>query len=98
MLSTIIAFLLGVFLAPAVRPLFRPVMLEVVRAMFAITDEVKRMSAQVQESVEDAKAEVDAARAAQAASPQTAPQAASAQAAPSPSAPPYAPTTPASAP
>lgn len=63
MLSTLVAFFLGVFLAPAVRPLFRPVMVELVRAGLAISDEVKRMSAHVQESVEDAKAEVDANRA-----------------------------------
>lgn len=59
------AFLLGVFLAPAVRPLFRPMMVELVRAGLAIADEVKRASAEVQERVEDAKAEAAASRASQ---------------------------------
>jgi hypothetical protein len=66
MFGHLAAFLLGVFLAPAVRPLFRPMMVELVRAGLAIADEVKRATAEVQERVEDAKAEAAATRAPQA--------------------------------
>ena len=62
-LSTIAAFFLGVFLAPAIRPLFRPVMIELIRGGVVLTDEVKRASATLGESMEDAKAEADAERA-----------------------------------
>lgn len=64
MLSLIAAFLLGVFLAPAVRPLFRPVLVEVIRAGLVVSDEVRRMSHTVREGVEDVQAEAQAARAA----------------------------------
>jgi hypothetical protein len=77
MLGYLTAFLLGVFLAPAVRPLFRPLMVELVRAGLANADEVKRATAEVQEGVEDAKAEAEAQRATRAATPR--PAAASAE-------------------
>ena len=64
MLSTVLAFFLGVFLAPAVRPLFRPVLIEMIRAGLVLTDEVKRMQVSLTESMEDARAEAEAAQAA----------------------------------
>jgi hypothetical protein len=84
MLGTITAFLLGVFLAPVVRPLFRPLMVELVRAGLAISDEAKRLSAELQEGVEDAKAEADATRSAR---PASRPASARPAAAPEPASP-----------
>lgn len=66
MLSLTVAFLLGVFLAPAVRPLFRPVLVEVIRAGLVVSDEVRRMSHTVREGVEDVQAEARASSGAQA--------------------------------
>lgn len=63
-LSTFLAFLLGVFLAPAIRPLFRPVLVEVIRAGLVVGDEVRRMSHTVREGVEDVQAEARTARSA----------------------------------
>jgi hypothetical protein len=71
MLGYFFAFVLGVFLAPAVRPLFRPMMVEMVRAGLAIADEIKRATAEVQEGVEDVKAEAEANRAARSSAPAT---------------------------
>lgn len=84
MLTNILMFFLGVLLAPVVRPLLRPLFVEMVRAGVQTVDEVKRLSAQAREGVEDAVAEAEAERAAKAR------QAAAAQAAPPPSAPPPA--------
>lgn len=53
-------FFLGVLLAPVVRPLARPLLLELVRAGLQINEEVKRLSAQVREDIEDAAAEAEA--------------------------------------
>lgn len=64
MLIPLIAFFLGVFLAPVVRPLLRPLFVEIIRATIVTVDEVRRMSVQVRENVEDATAEVQAERAA----------------------------------
>jgi hypothetical protein len=63
MFSYIVAFLLGVFLAPAIRPLFRPILVEVIRAGLVVNDEVRRMSHTVREGVEDVQAEARAAQA-----------------------------------
>jgi hypothetical protein len=60
-LTTVLTFLLGVFLAPAIRPLFRPIFVELIRTGLVLTDEVKRMSATLGESMEDARAEAAAA-------------------------------------
>lgn len=62
MLSIVLAFFLGVFLAPAIRPLFRPIMVEFIRAGIILGDEVRRVSHTVREGVEDAQAEASAAR------------------------------------
>lgn len=62
--TTFLAFLLGVFLAPAIRPLFRPVLVEVIRAGLVVGDEVRRMSHTVREGVEDVQAEARTAKAA----------------------------------
>ncbi len=55
-------FFLGVLLAPVVRPLLRPLFVELVRAGVQTADEVKRLSAQARESIEDAAAEAEAER------------------------------------
>ncbi len=66
MLTNIVMFFLGVLLAPVIRPLLRPVFVELVRAGVQTVDEVKRLSAQAREGIEDAVAEADAERAAKA--------------------------------
>lgn len=60
MLTAIIAFSLGVLLAPVVRPLLRPVFVELVRATLLTVDEVRRLSAEMRENIEDAAAEAKA--------------------------------------
>ena len=49
MLTSILMFFLGVLLAPVVRPLLRPLFVELVRAGVQTADEVKRLSAQARE-------------------------------------------------
>jgi hypothetical protein len=66
MLIPILTFFLGVFLAPIVRPLLRPFFVELVRATLMTADEVRRLSAEVRENVEDAAAEARAQHAARA--------------------------------
>ena len=56
----LISFALGVFLAPVVRPLMRPVFVEMIRATLMTADEAKRLTAQVREGIEDAAAEAKA--------------------------------------
>lgn len=67
MLIPILTFFLGVFLAPIVRPLLRPLFIEVVRATLMTADEVRRLSAEVRENLEDATAEARAQHTARAA-------------------------------
>lgn len=55
-------FGLGVFLAPVVRPLLRPLFVEVIRAGLMTVDETKRLAAQVREDIDDATAEAKAER------------------------------------
>jgi|CXWL01.1.fsa_nt_gi TPP-dependent pyruvate/acetoin dehydrogenase alpha subunit len=62
MLTTIIAFFAGVLLAPVVKPLLRPLLVELIRAGLMTADEVRRISAEVQETVQDAAAEAQAQR------------------------------------
>lgn len=62
MLISILMFFLGVLLAPVVRPLLRPLFVELVRAGVQTADEVTRLSAQARESIEDAAAEAEAQR------------------------------------
>lgn len=59
MLTSLVIFLLGVLLAPVIRPLARPLVLELVRAWLHVNEEVKRLSAQVKEDLEDAAAEAE---------------------------------------
>lgn len=59
-------FFLGVLLAPVVRPLARPLLLELVRAGMQIREEMTRLSAQVKEDIEDAAAEAEAVKVAKA--------------------------------
>jgi len=66
MLTNILMFFLGVLLAPVVRPLARPLLLELVRAGMQISEEMKRLSVQVKEDIEDATAEAEAVKAAKA--------------------------------
>jgi hypothetical protein len=56
----LLAFSLGVFLAPVVRPLMRPIFVEMIRATLVTIDETKRLTAQVREGIEDAAAEAQA--------------------------------------
>jgi hypothetical protein len=79
----LIAFFLGVFLAPVVRPLLRPLFVELIRAVLMTADETRRLTAQVRENIEDAAAEVRAER-------ETKPQAAAATPPPTSDPPPSA--------
>lgn len=67
MWTAIIAFALGVFLAPVVRPFLRPLFVELIRVALLTADEVRRLSSQVREDVQDAAAEAQAEREKQAA-------------------------------
>lgn len=60
------AFFLGVFFAPVVRPLLRPLLVEVIRVGLLTIDEAKRLTAEVRENIDDATAEVRAEREAKA--------------------------------
>jgi len=60
LLTAAIAFLLGVFFAPVIRPLARPILIEIIKAGLMVGDEVRRMSAQVREGMDDARAEAAA--------------------------------------
>ena len=60
MLIATIAFLVGVFFAPVVRPLCRPILVEIIRAGLLVGDEVRRMTTQVREGLDDARAEAAA--------------------------------------
>jgi hypothetical protein len=69
MVELVVAFLLGVILAPIVRPMLRPVFVEAIKAALLFGEEVKRVSAQVKEDVEDVAAEVARERGARPAPP-----------------------------
>jgi hypothetical protein len=56
------AFFIGVFFAPVVRPLLRPLFVELIRAGLMTVDETRRLTAQVRENIDDATAEVQAER------------------------------------
>ena len=62
LLTAVVSFLLGVFFAPVVRPMFRPMMLEIMKAWIVASDEARRATAQAREDMEDiaeeARAEV----------------------------------------
>ena len=72
MITAIIAFALGVFFAPVIKPLLRPLLVEIIKLTLVTADEVKRLSAQVKEDIEDAAAEANAQRTAAAAQKATA--------------------------
>jgi hypothetical protein len=61
-LFLLIAFFLGVFFSPVVRPMLRPLFVELIRAGLMTVDETKRLTAQVRENIEDAAAEAKAQR------------------------------------
>jgi hypothetical protein len=71
MLTAVIAFFAGVFLAPIVRPLLRPLLVEIVKAAVIASAEVRRLSSQVKEDLEDAAAQADTARRRAGAPPKT---------------------------
>jgi hypothetical protein len=60
MLIPTITFFLGVFLAPVIRPLLRPIFVELIRATLLTADEVRRLTAEMRENIEDAAAEAKA--------------------------------------
>lgn len=66
MLSIFFGFLLGLFFAPVVRPLLRPMFVELVKLTMTSWYEGRRMSAKVREEVEDAIAQAEAEQAAKA--------------------------------
>jgi hypothetical protein len=76
MWSELFAFAAGVFLAPAIRPLLRPVAVEAIKAVMLAADEAKRLSEDVKEDLEDAAAEAKAAHAQRRAETQPPPPAA----------------------
>jgi len=88
MWTAIFAFFAGVFLAPVVRPLLRPLFVELVRATMMTADEVRRLSAEMRENIEDAAAEARAEREAKLARDAEAARAAAAAAAPPAASPP----------
>jgi predicted lipid-binding transport protein (Tim44 family) len=65
-LSIFFGFLLGLFFAPVVRPLLRPMFVELVKLTMTSWYEGRRMSAKVREEVEDAIAQAEAEQAAKA--------------------------------
>jgi hypothetical protein len=71
--TALVAFALGVLLAPVVRPLMRPLFVELIRVVLLTADEVQRLSSQVREDIQDASAEAQAAREAKAKREQTTP-------------------------
>lgn len=64
MLTAILCFFLGVFLAPVVRPLMRPLAAEVMKFFVTATYEVRSAAARAREEMEDAVAAAEAERAA----------------------------------
>lgn len=66
MLSIFFGFLLGLFFAPVVRPLLRPMFVELVKVSMTSWYEGRRISAKVREEVEDAIAQAEAEQAAKA--------------------------------
>jgi hypothetical protein len=98
MLIPILAFFAGVFLAPVIRPLLRPFFVELVRATLMTADEVRRLSAEMRENLEDAAAEARAEREAKLARDAEMARAATAAAAASSATPPADPASPAESP
>jgi hypothetical protein len=64
MLTALISFLLGVFFAPVVRPMMRPLALEIMKLFVSASNEVRSAAAKMKEEVEDAVAATEAERAA----------------------------------
>jgi hypothetical protein len=73
MLTAIVAFLLGVFFSPVIKPMLRPLFVEVIKLGLMTADEVRKMSSKVKEDLEDAAAEATADRAKPKAEPPTTP-------------------------
>lgn len=63
MLTAILCFILGVFLAPVVRPLMRPLVAEVMKFFVTVTYEVRSAAARAKEEMDDAVAAAEAERA-----------------------------------
>ncbi len=64
MLTGLICFFVGVFMAPIIRPLLRPFATEVMKLFITATYEVRSAAAKVKEEMEDAVAAAHAERAA----------------------------------
>lgn len=56
MITAIISFLAGLFLAPIIRPLLRPLFVEAVKFGYQTMEEAKQAAAKVKEEVSDAVA------------------------------------------
>jgi hypothetical protein len=65
MITAIVAFFLGVFFAPVIKPMLRPLFVEIIKLGLMTAEEVKKMSSKVKEDLEDAAAEANAQRNAQ---------------------------------
>lgn len=63
MLTAVIAFALGVFFGPVIKPMLRPLLVEIIKLALVTAEEMKRLSLQVKEDIEDAAAEANAQRA-----------------------------------
>lgn len=61
-LTALACFFLGVFFAPAVKPLLRPFFLEIIKVLVSIINEIKVASAKMKEEVDDAVATANAER------------------------------------
>jgi len=61
-LIALTCFFLGVFFAPAVKPLLRPFFLEIVKVIVSLANEIKVASAKMKEEVDDAVATANAER------------------------------------
>jgi hypothetical protein len=60
MITAIISFLAGLFLAPIIRPLLRPFFVELVKFSYQTMEEAKQAVAKVKEEVSDAVAVANA--------------------------------------
>jgi hypothetical protein len=61
-LTALGCFFLGVFFAPAVKPLLRPFFLEIVKVIVSLLNEIKFASAKMKEEMDDAVAAANAER------------------------------------
>ena len=60
MLIHLLLFFLGVALAPVVRPMMRPLLVEATKVGLHLIGEIRRLAAETAEGIEDAVAEAEA--------------------------------------